>query len=75
MADVQNAHPVIEDAIKDNKGIPDECRYMHTRPLNHARPTLGMLPYLCNDFSDANLDGRGDCLSERSTVCGNFAKV
>jgi hypothetical protein len=46
---------------------------VHVRPLNHARPTFGMLPYLCNDFSNANLDGNGHHLSKRAAVCGNLA--
>ena len=48
---------------------------MHARPLNHGPPTFGVLPYLRNDFSDANLDSRGDHVAERPTVCGNFMEI
>ena len=72
MANVEYPHSVIEDAMENLVGVPHECRHMHARPLNHGRPTFGVLPYLRNDFSDANLDGRGYHFAERPAVCGNF---
>jgi hypothetical protein len=73
--DVQNFHTIIVDAIEDLVGVPDERRHMHARPLNYGRTTFGMLPYLRNDFLDANLNGRGYHFAEGPAVCGNFMEI
>ena len=75
MSNVQYPHSVIENAIKNVVGIPDERRYVHARPLLYGLPTFGMLPYVCNDFSDANLDGRGYHFPECPAICGNFMEI
>jgi hypothetical protein len=44
MANVEHLHPVIENAIENVIGIPDERHYVHAWPLAHRLPTFWMLP-------------------------------
>jgi hypothetical protein len=61
---VTNPYPVFEDAIENFTRVPNERRDVDARSLEHARPTLGVLAYLRDDFSDANLDSYGNHVAE-----------
>jgi hypothetical protein len=60
VANVQDAHPIIEHAIENPIGISDERNHADAWALRDLLPSLGMVGEEPNDVVDTRFNGQSD---------------